>query len=118
MVSVASGAKHSLCLELCLETLAKERTLRLHMHLAIEAPGGSKLILNDPNDVAVHGALPHISGKGKWSTTRLRRSCSGSAHYYCLAPKRGQLFSEASIKPFVDFSVNPEWITSLVQAEK
>ena len=113
-----SGAKFSLCLEVCLNTLAAERVVRLHIHFSVEAAAGGKISVRQPEELALLGALPQISGKGKWSNTRLRRSCSGSAHYYCQAPKRGKLFSEATIRAFVDFSVNPEWITSFLQADK
>ena len=118
MLCTLGGHKYSACLEVCLGTWSESGVLRLHMHVCVEAAASGQLALPSVADLVFLGVPPQISGKGKWNTTRLRRSCAGSAHYYCQAPKRGQLFMERTTQAFSEFPVNPEWVTSLLQAEK
>jgi len=47
-----------------------------------------------------------------------KRLASNAGLYYVLCPKMGQVFAKGSVEPHSGFSVNPDWITSLLAANK
>ena len=47
-----------------------------------------------------------------------RPSNTWAGAYYTLAPKVGSVCTGGNIEPNLDFPVNPEWVFSLVEAQK
>ena len=108
---------HSACLEVCPKTWAAEGTVRLHLHVALQR-SSRPICLDSVAELAIDGAVPHISAARGGNLSRLKKTTAGSAHYYCQCPKVGQLFMVCTHQAFIDFPVNPEWITNFLSAEK
>jgi hypothetical protein len=101
-------------MELCPDTWESSRKIRVHFHLFLKAQ--AKFFLGAAQSAAFRAGAPFKSQAAGPLSTRATSGYAGM--YYCLAPKVGVLFSEGSHAPFKGFPVNPDWIFSMLAAEK
>ena len=100
--------------ELCTKTYQNENRIKVHFHLVLKKSFNMKCKCHDR--LSWRGVVPHIS-HGIWAIQQ--RACNGWAGmYYLQCPKLGMVISTGSKAPFTDFPVNPDWIFTLLAAEK
>ena len=106
--------KWSFAFELCPETLTKTlgMTIRVHMHFFVVFPRRVKILR--PKQLAILDVCPK-QGSGH-TFGKVRSRVPNAGHYYLQSPKIGQIWCTGNVKPFSgDCSINPEWITTLLQ---
>ena len=101
-------------LELCTETWAEQRVVRVHAHAYFKSFGG-KIKLHSLRSVSFRASAPH---KGSCSMGSHRNTGSFAGAYYLLCPKTGVLWSDSNRKPFVDFPVQARWVLQMTVAGK
>ena len=106
----------SCCLELCTDTLAKVREVKVHAHVFL-ASEKVKIRTRSGELLEFKGSAPNRSGMGLLPT-KSRARINDAGDFYVQAPKIGQVFSRGSREPFRGFLVNSEWVTNLLQAKK
>ena len=112
-------ANQSVAMELSLHA---ENAGRVHFHVYVSmhqraSVGVTWELLS--KQFAFKGKKPaHCSVTMKPRGRRSIESIVQQAHYYCQAPKRGQLFSTGTIKPFQDFPVTAKMVAELWKAHK
>ena len=109
--------KHCVSMELCVRTLA-EGAVRVHLHCFWHS--GQKLHLRSLRAFAFGGSVPYRSHDGLSTKARGRSvmQAVNAGLCYLQAPKTGSLFSRSSAEAFRDYTVNPEWVTTLWATEK
>ena len=114
---LAGASDVAICLELCPETYELQKSLRLHVHMFLRAQTGV-LSIRNISFFSFQGLMTHVSSSiGGLASTKNRNDWSGF-FYCCLKDKKGTVFCESTKTPFTKFLVNPNWIMSLVQAQK
>jgi len=109
----------SCSLELCCETLAEQKIIRVHCHAFLEARQGKKIHVRNPESLKFEGVLPQKrTDKGPDAIGVRSSSQPGCGHYYLRMPKVGLVFSCGTGEPFINYRINPEWILSYVQNGK
>ena len=102
------------CCEVCTRTLDREKQVRVHFHAWFAIPHRTEQALFS-NMLQYRNTAPYFSsaslGKGRGHT-------KFSGCYYVMAPKIGSVLRTGSKEPFVDFAVNPTWITALFAGRK
>ena len=101
-------------LEICPHALLEEGNLRVHAHVFFAST--DKFVLT-PEECEHLGTRPHRT-HGILNMTSSRSSRNFSGMYYVLAEKIGTVCTNTSTPAFTGFPVQPQWILSLVQAEK
>ena len=61
---------------------------------------------------------PHVSLEFSHGRGVSKKKSVGAGHYYVVAPKLGSIFTASSHKPFKHYSINPMWISNLLQQQK
>ena len=117
-MQLAGGEDVAICLEVCPETLELQKIVRLHVHALVRSNIQQLAVQHlwkfDLGEVPAHfstsvtGAQQQSRGRAQWS----------GFFYCCLKDKKGTVLAAATKQPFTGFLVNPQWILSLVQAEK
>ena len=115
---------YSVSLEVCSRTCSAA-FCRMHLHLGVvfacsaevgRRPAKFKILgavpFVDTNDAARVGMAAMGRGGGPSATK------AAAAHYYCAAPKIGQVMSYSTVEAHVDYRVKPMWITNMVSANK
>lgn len=106
-------------LELCCDTLAEQKVIRVHCHAFLEARQGKKIHVRNPESFKFEGVLPQKrTDKGPDAIGVRSSSQPGCGHYYLRMPKVGLIFSGGTGEPFINYRINPEWILSYVQNGK
>ena len=105
---------YALCFEICSETWKEKHVLRLHAHVYLRSDH-AKIRVRSALVFAWMGLTPHKSSMA------LGKNISRSQYaglYYVLCPKSYSVFQTGSVRPFLDFPVDPQWIFNLVEAQK
>ena len=114
LTKVYYADKWSFCFELCPETLVQSlgMVIRVHMHFFSTFPRRVKIV--KARQLAILDVQPEVGTGHTFGKVRSRVPNAG--RYYTQAPKIGQLFCTGNVRPFSgDCTINPEWITSLLQ---
>ena len=105
--------------ELCVETLAKSGTIRVHCHLFLEAKAKKKIACHNPESLRFEGALPQKRTEDVSSAIGVSSGAQPACgHYYLRMPKIGLIFSGGTQEPFLGYRINAEWIIAYVQNKK
>ena len=105
--------------ELCVETLAKSRTIRVHCHCFLEAKAKKKIACHNPESLRFEGALPQKRTEEVSSAIGVGSGAQPACgHYYLRMPKIGLIFSGGTQEPFLGYRINAEWIIAYVQNQK
>jgi hypothetical protein len=108
----------SCSLELCVKTLQQDDILRVHAHIALEAKYGRQVRVKHASRLVFRTSRP-VKQAGENDSIQTRSANAGpSAHYYLRMPKIGKIVCWGTHQPFVDYRINPDWISSYVQACK
>ena len=108
--------EYSLSLELCAKTWLEKESIKLHCHLVLHWQ--QRRHYRDMRIWALGKVAPtHFKDISDPSSHKSSRSIA-PMHYYLQMPKVGMVRSQASVKPFVDFAVNPRWISGYLQQGK
>ena len=108
--------KYGAALELCTETFKNQGVLKLHLHICWKWL--KQQHIRDPAAFKIDGVVPvHVK--------QPPRDCMGPEArntapmmYYLQMPKIGGVFHDSNENAFIDYSVNPRWITGWLQAKK
>ena len=109
------AARWSVAFEVCTKTLKQDGKVRLHVHAVLE--WAKKVQVRDQNLFKLCGALPVHTKAPRDCVSGYSKTMS-PMHYYLQMPKCGQLWWASNYKAFIDFGVNPRWITSWLQSTK
>jgi hypothetical protein len=101
---------HAAALEVCPKTWRQEKRIKVHLHTYLE--GLTKVRIYQKEDVMFLATAPFLASAARGRTKQSR----GSAIYYCCSPKYGSVWSTSTHEVFTDVNINPEWITSMLQA--
>ena len=119
VVRVCGYANYSVAMELSLHALNAGR-IHFHVYVSIHHRASLGVTWEQlSKQFAFKGRKP--SHCAQTLRTRGRRSieaCIQQAHYYCQAPKQGQIFSTGSLKPFEDFQVTAKMVAELWKQHK
>ena len=100
--------------EVCMQTWATTGEIRLHFHLYMRSE--QKMWCGTSEPFVWRDSQPH---KAQHVSTFATRTQSGNGGmYYLVCPKIGLLRCASSKEPFTGFSVNPNWIQSMVSSKK
>ena len=102
------------CLEICLKTFEEQKQLRLHIHLYLKSDV-QQLRCESFKKLRFRSSDPHLKDT-LWGKKVSKANWAGA--YYCLAPKRGSVFSHGTIRRFLDFPVDPSWVFNMIEGEK
>ena len=102
----------SLALELCPDSLRKDKALRLHVHLVMS--WGKQKTIWSASALRLAGVLPTHNSGTPMAFHRSRSTAPG--HYYLQMPKVGGIWSATNTPAFKKFPVNPRWVTAFWQA--
>lgn len=102
------------CLEICLKTFQEQKQLRLHCHLYLKSEV-QQLRCESAKKLRFKFTDPHLKDT-LWGKKVAKANWAGA--YYCLAPKRGSVFRHGTIRPFLDFPIDPSWIFNMIEGEK
>ena len=104
----------ALAFELCTNTLADSRAVRVHAHACCRA--GHPVHIEKSELLSWQGTEPHMSQP--FGVCRQRAAGSNACFFYLQCPKIGVVYQDANIKPFVDYLVSGEWVFNLLQQNK
>ena len=102
----------SLALELCPDSLRKDKALRLHVHVVMS--WGKQKSIAFASAFRLAGVLPTHNTATPMAFHRSRSTAP--AHYYLQMPKVGGIWSATNTPAFKNFPVNPRWVTAFWQA--
>ena len=113
-------------MELCTDTLLKEKRLQLHVHLFIQSGYSADqppFRVESRKSLELFGVPPHMSGCHSAAVkARGRNSNEVSAaagHYYLAMPKTGKVFMHwANVEPWKQYNVRDQWIHQFWQQNK
>ena len=110
---------YSAALELSLHA-EKPGRLHFHVYVAMHRNVSTGVSWTDLSEhFAFNGKKPaHCSPTMKQKGRRSIESIVQQAHYYCQAPKQGQLFSTGSILPHANFQVTAKMVAELWKCHK
>jgi hypothetical protein len=105
-------------LELCTRTLTASKEVRLHFHACVDLQGKlrtqqmlERLVFRGSTPVpSKMTSLGAVDGK--------RRRSADAGFYYVQAPKVGKVASGGTQQPFLDYAVNPLWVSTLCEGDK
>ena len=101
-------------LEVCMQTFSAGQGVRFHLHLYLRRD--SRMWLATADRLLFRGDKPHRSQN---IGTLSQRQVSGFAGmYYLVSPKIGKVWSASSVPPFSGFPVSPEWVFTMLSAQK
>jgi hypothetical protein len=125
LVSQLRAFRYTGSMELCTDTLLKEKRLQLHVHLFIQSGYSADhppFRVESPKSLELFGVDPHMSGTTSAIKARGRNSNEASAaagHYYLAMPKKGKVFMHwANVEPFKQYGVRDQWIHQFWQQDK
>ena len=101
------------CLEICLWTFDEQKQLRMHLHWYLQSEV-QQLRCESIRTLRFKYSDPHLQDT-LWGE-KINKANWADA-YYCLAPKRGSLFSHGSTRPFLDFPIDPGWIFNMIEGD-
>ena len=103
-------------LEVCTSSWAEKQELKLHFHVCFKF--SDRVHFRAPN-------ILELDGVSHAHVQQPPRECLGPRAqnvnpmlYYLEMPKIGKVFHQTSIHAFIDYSVNPRWITGWLQGLK
>ena len=102
------------CLEICLKTFEEQKQVRLHLHLYLKSEV-QQLRCESARKLRFKYSDPHMKDT-LWGKRVAKANWAGA--YYCLAPKRGSVFTHGTIRRFLDFPVDPSWVFNMIEGEK
>ena len=102
----------SLALELCPDSLRKDKALRLHVHVVMS--WGKQKSIAFASAFRLAGVLLTHNTATPMAFHRSRSTAP--AHYYLQMPKVGGIWSATNTPAFKKFPVNPRWVTAFWQA--
>ena len=125
LVSQLRTFRYTGSMELCTDTLLKEKRLQLHVHLFIQSGYSADhppFRVESPKSLELFGVDPHMSGTTSAIKARGRNSNEASAaagHYYLAMPKKGKVFMHwANVEPFKQYSAKDQWVHQFWQQGK
>ena len=99
-----------------------EHVGRIHMHVYFALSGkftGGISFAEVMTHWAFRGRSPsHVSASSRPPGRRTLTQVQSQAHYYCQAPKIGQIFSGGSVRPFEDFMISSKMVLELWKQKK
>ena len=107
-------AEWAASLELCTESWQSDRSVRLHCHCYLK--NENKMWAKDSEMFHFRESVPYKSYGCPMQQKRQPRCYQGL--YYLQCPKVGLVFSAGSKAPFVGYTVNGDWIMTLVVQDK
>jgi hypothetical protein len=102
----------SIGLELCTTTLKNEGVMRVHCHAYVEC--SHRMHVRCGTSLAFLNSIGVLSGMALGQ--RKRQNSRSNGMYYIMSPKIGALWHVGTHQPFVDYHVNAEMVTNMVQA--
>ena len=105
----------SATMELCTKRLAEDGSVKVHIHAYMKKEDG-KFSIRNPVAVSFKGSKPHKSAY--ICGQRLRQYGTWAGSYYVSTDKIGTVFSQSTHNPHVDYSVNPQWISTMLSTGK
>ena len=108
--------KYGASFEVCTSSWTEKQELKLHFHVCFKF--SDRAHSRAPNILELDGVSPvHVQ--------QPPRECLGPRAqnvnpmlYYLEMPKIGKVFHQTSIHAFIEYSVNPRWITGWLQGQK
>ena len=122
LVSTLEVFRYTMSLELCPKTLKEKAIMKFHFHVIFE--WSRRVRLGFAEKITFCGApVGHIKTDGTdlystYTKKISRKICADAAHFYGQVEKVGSIGSCTNFQAFVDFNVNPKWITTWVQRQK
>ena len=106
---------HSVCMEVCPETLASSDIARCHMHMWMRH---NKNIFVPDMDLLAFGSIsPHFATViGGMAVSN--RNASFVGMLYTSSLKNGSVFSHGTRQPFTGYLVQPSWLMNFLQGGK
>ena len=105
--------------ELCLDTYARRGICRLHLHMAL---GRQPRLGFDQSALEFRKIVSHsnpVQGMS-FSTNKVKKAgyqaVRNQCFYYVSADKLGSVWASGSLRPHLDYSVNPAWVSALLEA--
>ena len=125
LVSQLRAFRYTGSMELCTDTLLKEKRLQLHVHLFVHSGYSADqppFRVESAQSLELFGVPPHMSACHSAVKARGRNSNEASAaagHYYLAMPKKGKVFMHwANVEPFKQYGVKDQWIHQFWQQDK
>lgn len=106
---------HSVCMEICAETLASSDIARCHMHMWMRH--NKNIFVPDMDSLAFGSITPHFASViGGMAVSN--RSASFVGMLYTSSLKYGSVFSHGTRQPFSGYLVQPSWLMNFLQGGK
>ena len=103
-------------MELCTDTFTKQQVLKLHLHICWKWL--EKQHIRDPAAFKIDGVVPvHVKQPPRDCLGPKARNVNPML-YYLQMPKIGGVFHDNNERAFIEYSVNPRWITGWLQGKK
>ena len=115
LANTLSCSDHSVCMEICAETLASSDIARCHMHMWMRH---NKNIFVPDMDLLAFGSIsPHFATViGGMAVSN--RNASFVGMLYTSSLKYGSVFSHGTRQPFTGYLVQPSWLMIFLQGGK
>jgi hypothetical protein len=101
---------------LCPKSFEEKCQLKAHLHLVME--WGHRVYYRSKKSFLLGDEAPTDLRSDSRLQKRAGNSSSHPLHYYCQIPKTGALAQSTNFDKYVDFQVNPKWISNWFHAKK
>lgn len=116
LISRVVCVQYSWSFELCPKSFEEKSQLKGHLHLVLEWP--HRVYYRTANSFLVGDEAPTNLRSDSRLQKRAGNSSSHPLHFYCQIPKVGALAQSTNFAKYIDFQVNPRWISNWFHAKK